>query len=73
MDFNSKRFQRTKTARSIFSRLFLGLPLAGLMLAQAAQAATLTLNFYDATGANRDVLQNHLLQVLAHLQSYNKK
>lgn len=23
--------------------------------------------FYDATGANRDVLQNHLLQVLAHL------
>ena len=24
-------------------------------------------SFYDATGANRDVLQNHLLQVLAHL------
>jgi glucose-6-phosphate 1-dehydrogenase len=23
--------------------------------------------FYDATGANRDVLQNHLLQVMAHL------
>jgi glucose-6-phosphate 1-dehydrogenase len=23
--------------------------------------------FYDATGANRDVLQNHLLQVLAHI------
>ena len=23
--------------------------------------------FYDATGANRDVLQNHLLQVVAHL------
>ena len=23
--------------------------------------------FYDATGANRDVLQNHLLQILAHL------
>ncbi len=23
--------------------------------------------FYDATGANRDVLQNHLLQVLAHV------
>ncbi len=23
--------------------------------------------FYDATGANRDVLQNHLLQLLAHL------
>ncbi len=23
--------------------------------------------FYDATGANRDVLQNHLMQVLAHL------
>jgi glucose-6-phosphate 1-dehydrogenase len=24
-------------------------------------------SFYDATGANRDVLQNHLLQVLAHV------
>ena len=24
-------------------------------------------SFYDATGANRDVLQNHLFQVLAHL------
>ena len=23
--------------------------------------------FYDATGANRDVLQNHLLQILAHI------
>jgi glucose-6-phosphate 1-dehydrogenase len=24
-------------------------------------------HFYDATGANRDVLQNHLLQILAHV------
>lgn len=24
-------------------------------------------SFYDATGANRDVLQNHLLQILAHI------
>ncbi len=30
-------------------------------------AWTIAASFYDATGANRDVLQNHLLQVLAHL------